>query len=167
MRRTSAFHLRLAAVFALVGASALFAAPGYFRFPAVHGETLVFTAEGDLWTAPLAGGQARRLTTHAGQETQAAISPDGTRVAFVAQYDGDGDVYAMPLAGGAPTRLSFDGWRAQVHGWSPRGEVVYSSEDTVGPSARRVLRLVDPETLAVRELPLHDAQQAAFDDRGR
>jgi tricorn protease len=172
MRRTTAFLSRLAAAFALVGASALcalpaLAAPGYFRFPAVHGETLVFTAEGDLWTAPLAGGQARRLTTHAGQETQAAISRDGTQVAFVAQYDGDGDVYAMPLAGGAPTRLSFDGWRAQVHGWSPRGEVVYSSEDTVGPSARRVLRMVDPKTLAVRELPLHDAQQAAFDDRGR
>ena len=143
------------------------AAPGYFRFPAVHDQTLVFTAEGDLWTAPLGGGQARRLTTHAGQETQAAISPDGRQVAFVAEYDGDGDVFAMPLAGGAPTRLSFDGGRVQVHGWSPQGEVIFSSEDLVGPTARRVVRLADPTTLATRELPLHDANHAAFDARGR
>ena len=48
---------------------------GYYRYPAVHGETVVFTAEGDLWTVPLAGGTARRLTTHPGAETRASISP--------------------------------------------------------------------------------------------
>ena len=144
-----------------------FAAPGYFRFPAVHGETLVFTAEGDLWTTSAAGGEARRLTTHTGQETQSALSPDGTRVAFVGQYEGPADVYVMPLSGGMPTRLSFDGGRVDVHGWSPQGEVVYSSEELSGPTAQRVLRLVNPSTLATRELPLHDAQQVAFDAKGR
>ncbi|WP_397596046.1 S41 family peptidase [Silanimonas sp.] len=143
------------------------ATPGYYRFPAVHGETVVFTAEGDLWSGPLAGGEAQRLTTHAGQETHSALSPDGRRIAFVGQYEGPGDVYTMPIDGGLPKRLSFDGGRVEVHGWSPQGEVVYSSEDLVGPTLRRVLRLVDPATLATRELPLHDAQQAAFDDRGR
>jgi tricorn protease len=143
------------------------ASPGYYRFPAVHAETVVFTAEGDLWSAPLAGGEARRLTTHAGQETHSALSPDGRSIAFVGQYEGPGDVYTMPIDGGLPKRLSFDGGRVEVHGWSPKGEVVYSSEDLVGPTLRRVLRLVDPATLATRELPLHDAQQAAFDDRGR
>lgn len=171
-RRTSAFRLRLVAALVVIGVPALgalpaSATPGYYRFPAVHAETVVFTAEGDLWTVPLGGGDARRLTTHAGQETHSAISPDGRRIAFVAQYEGPGDVYAMPIDGGLPKRLSFDGGRVEVHGWSPRGEVVYSSEDLVGPTLRRVLRLVDPETLATRELPLHDAQQAAFDDRGR
>lgn len=157
----------LAALLALAVALPAAAAPGYFRFPAVHGDTVVFTAEGDLWAAPLAGGDARRLTTHAGQETHSALSPDGRRIAFVGQYEGPGDVYTMPIDGGLPKRLSFDGGRVEVHGWSPQGEVVYSSEDLVGPALRRVLRLVDPATLATRELPLHDAQQAAFDDRGR
>jgi len=157
----------LAALLALAVALPAAAAPGYFRFPAVHGDTVVFTAEGDLWAAPLAGGDARRLTTHAGQETHSALSPDGRRIAFVGQYEGPGDVYVMPVDGGLPKRLSFDGGRVEVHGWSPQGEVVYSSEDLVGPALRRVLRLVDPATLATRELPLHDAQQAAFDDRGR
>ncbi len=31
---------------------------GYYRFPAIHGDTVVFTAEGDLWLATLAGGVA-------------------------------------------------------------------------------------------------------------
>jgi len=166
MPRSPAVRSALTFLLTLCALPAL-ATVGYYRFPAVSGDTVVFTAEGDLWATPLAGGDARRLTTHAGQETQAAISPDGRQVAFVAQYEGPGDAYVMPLNGGTPTRLSFDGGRVEVHGWSPQGEVVYSSEDLVGPAARRVLRLVDPATLAARELPLHDATQAAFDDRGR
>ena len=73
---------------------------GYYRFPSVRGGTLVFTAEGDLWRAPLAGGVARRLTTHPGEETRAALSPDGQSVAFSATYDGPTEVYVMPLEGG-------------------------------------------------------------------
>ena len=166
MRRPFAARALVAATL-LAAALPASATPGYYRFPAVHAETVVFTAEGDLWSAPLAGGEARRLTTHAGQETHSALSPNGRSIAFVGQYEGPGDVYTMPIDGGLPKRLSFDGGRVEVHGWSPKGEVVYSSEDLVGPTLRRVLRLVDPATLATRELPLHDAQQAAFDDRGR
>ncbi|MCK7592807.1 S41 family peptidase [Pseudomarimonas salicorniae] len=143
------------------------ATPGYFRFPAPLADGLVFTAEGDLWRVPISGGEARRITTHEGQETHAAVSPDGRQVAFVGTYAGDEDVYVMPLAGGEPRRLSFDAGRVQVHGWSPGGEVIYSSEDLTGPTLLRVIRLVDPVSRATRELPLHDANQAAFDDRGR
>jgi tricorn protease len=160
----------LAAAFCMVSAFAsrsAVAEPGYFRFPAVHGNTLVFTAEGDLWRAGLQGGEARRLTTHEGQETQAAISPDGHMLAFVASYAGAEDAYVMPVDGGPPKRLSFDGGRVQVHGWATPREVIYSSEDLAGPTLMRVIRLVDVDTLISRELPLHDANQAAFDDRGR
>jgi tricorn protease len=136
---------------------------GYYRFPASAGGTLVFTAEGDLWTAPIDGGGARRLTSHAGEEIEAAISPDGTRVAFAASYDGGVEAYVMPLSGGAPTRLSFDGTRVYVQGWTPSGEVLYASSAQVGPGWRRVLRAVDPATLATRTLPLDDAIEGAVD----
>ncbi len=145
----------------------IWAAPGYYRFPSIAGDTVAFTAEGDLWTASIAHGQARRLTTDIGQETQAAISPDGQHVAFVAQYESPSDVYVMPMHGGQPKRISFDAGKVDVHGWSPQGEVIYSSEDLSAPTLRRVIRLVNPNTLVTRELPLHDANQAAFDAQGR
>jgi tricorn protease len=75
---------------ALFWATSSFAAPapGYIRFPAAAPGTVVFTAEGDLWTVPLSGGAARRLTSHPGLEHLAAVSPDGRLVAFTAQYEG-------------------------------------------------------------------------------
>jgi tricorn protease len=57
---------------------------GYDRFPAIHGDTLVFTAEGDLWRAGVRGGVAQRLTSHPGEARRAAISPDGKTLAFSA-----------------------------------------------------------------------------------
>ena len=59
---------------------------GYYRFPAIHDDMIVFTAEGDLWVVGAEGGMARRLTTHHGQETYAEISPDGSLIAFSARF---------------------------------------------------------------------------------
>ena len=47
------------------------------RFPDIHGDRTVFTYGGDLWTVPMAGGTATRLTAHPGVETYAKFSPDG------------------------------------------------------------------------------------------
>jgi tricorn protease len=161
-------HLRsiLPALLALATAGAASAAPGYYRFPAERGGTVVFTAEGDLWAVPLAGGTARRLTTHPAEESQAAIAPDGRSVAFVAAYDGVPDVYVMPISGGEPRRLSFDGGRVFIAGFDPRGAVVYASENVSGPTLRRVLRTVDPVSGATTGIPLADANEAAFGDDG-
>ena len=41
---------------------------GYYRYPDVHGDKVIFTAEGDLWTVNLNGGIAQRLTTHSEEE---------------------------------------------------------------------------------------------------
>jgi tricorn protease len=149
-----------------LAASALHAAPGYYRDPALRGDTVVFTAEGDLWRVPAAGGLATRLTSHPGGESQAAISPDGRTVVFLASYDGTPDVYAMPLAGGEPTRLTFEGGRSWVQGFDRAGRVIYATENVIGPTARRVLRTVDLQGRDTRELPLADAREAAFDADG-
>ena len=161
-RRVQGLLLCVLGVVAVPGS----AQAAYFREPALHGDTVVFTAEGDLWVGSVAGGAARRLTTHQGEETQAAISPDGTQLAFVASYDSAAEAYVMPLAGGMPRRVSFDGGRVWVQGWTPQGEVLYASEAVSGPSWRRVLRAVDPDSLVERELPLADANEAAFAEDG-
>ncbi|MGQ9561792.1 MAG: S41 family peptidase [Candidatus Oleimicrobiaceae bacterium] len=76
------------------------------RFPAIHGEQIVFTYAGDLYTVPAGGGIARKLTSHEGYEMFARFSPDGKWLAFTGQYDGNTEVYLMPAQGGVPRRLT-------------------------------------------------------------
>lgn len=102
--------------------------PGYYRQPAVHGNTVVFVAEGDLWRVPLTGGTAQRLTTHASEESRPAISPDGQWLAFSASYEGPREVYVMPLEGGPPVRQTWDGATADVAGWLPDGRILYATQ---------------------------------------
>ena len=77
------------------------------RFPATNGQDVVFTYAGDLYKAPLMGGEAQRLTSHVGMEMFARFSPDGQSIAFTAQYDGNTEVYLMPKSGGEPERLTY------------------------------------------------------------
>ncbi len=156
----------LALSLALIGSQAAAADP-YFRFPAVRGDTVVFTAEGDLWRTTLAGGKATRLTTHPSSETQAAISPDGKSIAFVAFYEGAQEAYVMPIEGGLPKRITFENGGVTVLGWSAQGEVLVSTENSTGPSKHRVVALLDPVKLTRRVLPLADANDAALSDDGR
>src|SRR5262249_54018926 len=84
----------------------------------------VFAYADDLWIVPRAGGEARRLTTGAGVETDPIFSPDGTQVAFTGQYDGNEDVYVVSAAGGEPRRLTYHPGLDQAVGWTPDGKPV-------------------------------------------
>ncbi len=77
------------------------------RFPTIHGNSIVFTYAGNLYTVSSSGGIARRLTNDAGYEMFARFSPDGKTLAFTAQYDGNTEVYTMPAYGGTPKRLTY------------------------------------------------------------
>lgn len=100
---------------------------GYYRDPAIHGEVIVFTSEGDLWSVGVHGGLAQRLTSNAGRESMAKISPDGKTVAFAAQYEGPTDVYTMPVTGGVPERRTWNG-DALPEGWTPDGRLMVRTE---------------------------------------
>ena len=77
------------------------------RFPATNGKDIAFTYAGDLWTVPVAGGEAHRLTSHIGQEIFARYSPDGASIAFTGEYDGNREVYLIPSKGGEPKRVTY------------------------------------------------------------
>jgi tricorn protease len=66
------------------------------RFPATNGTDIVFSYAGDLFTVPVTGGQATRLTSHIGYEMFARYSPDGKTIAFTGEYDGNREVYRIP-----------------------------------------------------------------------
>ncbi|MBA4138517.1 MAG: protease [Opitutus sp.] len=153
---------------ALGFAAALTAQPtaGYYRFPAIHGDTVVFTAEGDLWKASVTGGTAQRLTTHAGFEMLPSISPDGRWVAFTAQYEGPQEIYLMPLTGGLPKRLTFEGENALVRGWTPDGKILYATRHYATLPDNQLVAL-DPQTGARTFVPLAQADEGAYDDAGK
>ena len=139
---------------------------GYYRFPAIWHDTLVFTAEGDLWRVPITGGVALRLTTHAAQETRPSISPDGKTVAYSAAYEGPTEVYTIPLEGGTPTRQTYDGSSATVVGWAPGGRILYATRQFAGVPETQLVS-VDPRTHARLRLPLSQASDGAYDESGK
>ncbi len=140
-------------------------AEGYYRYPTLHGDLVVFCAEGDLWTVPTGGGSARRLTTHPGEEIHPVISPDGRTVAFTAAYEGPAELYTMSLDGGLPTRWTYEAEPSVATTWTPAGDLVYTtSHYSTLPDLQLVA--LDLETGRRRRVPLSQASEGAYDSDG-
>jgi tricorn protease len=138
---------------------------GYHRFPALHGDTVVFTSEGDLWRVGTSGGVAQRITSHPGTESHAAVSPDGTTLAFTAEYEGPREVYTMPLSGGLPTRRTFFGSSAEVVGWTPDANILLRTSELSGlPNVQLVT--LDPRNGLQRPVPLAQASDGSYSPDG-
>ncbi len=131
------------------------AAPGYLRYPDLHGDTVVFSAEGDLWTASIQGGAAQRVTAHEGTERYPHFSPDGSMLAFTENYDGNADVYVMPVTGGEPRRLTWHPRDDELLGWWDDGQsVVFRSRRDCPHGRSTYLYTVPVDGGAVEQLPL-------------
>jgi tricorn protease len=99
--------------------------------PALSATQIVFSYAGDLWSVPREGGEAKRLTTGPGVETDPVFSPDGSRIAFEGEYDGNIDVFVMPASGGEPKRLTYHPGPDWPVGWTPDGKrVLFGSTRT-------------------------------------
>ena len=78
------------------------------RFPSISpdGETVVFSWRGDLWSAPITGGDSRRLTSHPGRDHRSAWVPDGSAIIFESDRDGVRNMYSMKPDGTAITKIT-------------------------------------------------------------
>ncbi len=106
---------------------------GYYRWPTVHGDSIVFGSEDDLWTVPVQGGVARRLTANLAITTQPFYSPDGSLLAFSGREEGHLEVYVMPSEGGPLRRLTYLGATSTVVGWSRDGSRILFTSDAQQP----------------------------------
>ncbi|MCU0525769.1 MAG: S41 family peptidase [Elainella sp. Prado103] len=105
---------------------------GYYRYPTVGNDRVVFVCEDDLWSVPVAGGVAHRLTANLGKVRRPLLSPDGRSLAFVGREEGHSEVYCMPAVGGMAQRLTFLG-AAHGVGWSPDSQYILFASSAEQP----------------------------------
>ena len=148
------------------------------RFPATNGNEIVFTYAGDLWTVPVEGGQARRLTSHLGFEAFGRYSPDGKTIAFTGEYDGNREVYSIPSEGGEPQRLTWTSTNSRddfgdrmgpnniVMCWTPDGKnIVYRNR--IGEGFEGKLWTVSPDGGMPSEIPLPEGGFCCWSPDGK
>lgn len=138
------------------------------RYADISKDNVVFAYSGDLWIASRAGGAAKRLTSHPGDEYFPKFSPDGKWIAFTGEYDGNPDVYVIPAEGGEPRRLTFHPSRDIVLGWTPDGKyILFRSDRRAAPPSRTTkLFLVSPEGGPAKVLPVPRGALTSFSPDG-
>lgn len=99
------------------------------------GKTIAFTYKGDIYSVPVAGGKARRLTSRDGHETTPVWSPDSKKIAFADNRNGNFDIYIMDADGGVAQRLTTYSGAETPSAFSPDGEYVYFSASIQDPAS--------------------------------
>ncbi len=97
-----------ALAFFLTAAAEAADGPLWMRYCALSpdGETIAFCYQGDIYTVPSAGGKAAQLTTHPAHDTRPVWSPDGKKIAFASNRNGNFDLFLIDKEGGVPDRLT-------------------------------------------------------------
>ena len=140
-------------------------ATGYYRFPTIAGDRVVFVSEDELFEVDRRGGPAHRLTTGFGRVTHPVLSSDGRWLAFVGHEEGDQEVYIMPGAGGAVRRLTYVGGGATPVAVTDQHVIFVSRHGQAFASQNRLYRV--PVTGGEPELlPYGHANAAAFSPDG-
>ncbi len=142
------------------------APPLLARNPTLSKTHIVFSFAGDLWIVARDGGEAVRLTSHPGTETDPVFSADGSTIAFTGEYDGNADVFVVPASGGVPTRLTSHPGPDRVVGWTPDGKVLFASNRKSESGRTGRLFTVSKDGGPADALPLPQATFGSFSADG-
>jgi len=97
------------------------------------GRTIVFDLVGDLYTLPIAGGKATRLTSGMGFDGQPRFSPDGKAIVFVSDRSGYENLWLVDVAGGQPRAITKDKDAQYLSpAWTPDGKYIVVSRTKTG-----------------------------------
>ncbi len=137
-----------------------------YREPTMSANHIVFSYAGDLWRVNRAGGEAERLTTGVGTESNPYLSPDGSKVVFTGEYDGNTDVFVVDVNGGIPKRLTYHPGPDMAVGWTPDGsEVMFSSRRNSYSNFLRLFTMGLDDTVPT-QLPLPQAERGQMSPDG-
>ena len=135
--------------------------------PAVGPNHIAFVHANDIWLVGRNGGDAIRLTSAMGAETDPAFSPDGEWIAFTGQYVGNTDVYVVPATGGEPRRLTWHPGSDVVQGWTPDGDILFQSGRIGHPTKLTRFFTVSPQGGFPTPLAPPQAYQGEMSGDGR
>lgn len=139
-----------------------------FRYPDVSATQIAFTYAGDIWIVSKEGGTAHKLSSPEGEETFARFSPDGTQIAFTANYDGNDDIYVLPTTGGTVQRLTYHGGNDQILDWHPDGnQLLFASSRESGRQRFGQFFTISKEGGMPEKLPLPYGSLASFSPDGQ
>jgi len=138
----------------------------FLQQPDIGEDRLVFVYAGDIWIADRDGTNARRLTSDPAQESHPHLSPDGTHVAFTAEYNGNSDVYLIPVNGGSAERLTYHPGADILRGFTSEGELLFMSGRGVNQRRGERLFTVSPEGGLPESLVLPQAFDGAYSPQG-
>ena len=89
------------------------------------GETIVFDMLGDLYTLPIAGGEATRITSGRAIDIQPVWSPDGSRIAFTSDRAGGDNIWIVNADGSDPAQVTKEDFRLLNNpSWTPDGNYI-------------------------------------------
>jgi tricorn protease len=137
------------------------------RNPAASDQAIVFNYASDLWIVGRDGGEARRLTTSQGIETEPYFSPDGQYIAFTGNYSGNNEVYLISTLGGEPRRLTWHPGYDRALGWAPQEkQILLTSDRASAPTTFPQLFTLAGEGGLPIKLPIRSALRASFSASG-
>jgi tricorn protease len=138
------------------------------QYPDVSSTHITFSFAGDIWVVPKQGGTAVKLSSPVGEEIFPRFSPDGTRIAFSGNYDGNMDIYLIPSMGGLPERLTFHGMADRVVDWHPDGDkVLFASARHSGRQRFNQFYLIPASGGLAEQMPMPYAEFGSFSPDGR
>lgn len=145
--------------------------------PDVSKDHICFTFGNDLWIVDKQGGDAKKLSSPVGRETNPKFSPDGQTVAFQANYDGNSDIYHISIKGGIPQRVTGHGMSENILDWSPDGNnIYYASSSESGKQRWQQFYKINKDGGLPEKLPIElgafgslspDESKIAFTDKSR
>lgn len=137
------------------------------RYVDVSENEIAFVYGGDIWLMPKAGGQAVQITHSPGEESWPKFSPDGSEIAFTANYNGNADVYVMSSRGGVPTRVTYASYTDRVVDWHPDGKrILFASRREASASRVNQFLLVDKTGGLPKRLAVPYGELASFSPDG-
>lgn len=103
----------------------------------------------DIYRKSVDGRTITQLTTDPSDDLMPSIAPDGGKIAFASNRNGNWDIFMMPIGGGAPTQLTADTDEEVQPTWAPDGRRLAFSRKN-GRTNNWEIWIVDTENPGLR-----------------